>query len=287
MERLNRDRGRASMSEGKVRTFFAYVDERFLLVRAHPAVKIVALIVLNVVPWLVEAPVPLAAFLASLLLLATVLRAPLGKLKNYLVYILLVAQAVVLSYALGSKIPGSVAYVKYPWGCYVTEMTFLYMAMVMLRIAGMLVGSTLIFLSLRDVDVVYGLKSLGVPFAAAFVFNLAMRFSALFLDDYAKVRDAMLLKGVRLDVGGPLERAKLLSRTAVPLMVIAVRRMQDLSFALELKGFPPKGKRTYIYTFRWKLADTIALALLIVIVISVVALKVATRLLSFPGWPLV
>jgi energy-coupling factor transport system permease protein len=159
--------------------------------------------------------------------------------------------------------------------------------MVMLRIAGMLVGSTLIFLSLRDVDVVYGLKSIGVPFAAAFVFNLAMRFSALFLDDYAKVRDAMLLKGVRLDVGGPLERAKLLSRTAVPLMVIAVRRMQDLSFALELKGFPPKGKRTYIYTFRWKLADIIALALLIVIVISVVALKVATRLLSFPGWPLV
>ena len=273
------------MDGGRVRTFFTYVDERYVLVRAHPAVKMVSLVVLNVTPWIIEAPVPLAFFLASLLLAAALLKAPLSKLRNYLPYLLLVAQAVVLSYVLGSRIPGNAVYIEFPWGCYVTDRTLLYMASVMLRISSMLVGSTLIFLSLRDTDVVYGLKSLGVPFAAAFAFNLALRFSALFLDDYARVRDAMLLKGAKLDAGNPLERAKLLSRTAVPLMVIAVRRMQDLSFALELKSFPPSGKRTYLHQFRWSRFDVAALALLAATTAGVVVAKMVSPLLSFPGWP--
>jgi len=275
------------VEKGKVRTFFTYVDERYALVRAHPAIKIVSLVVLNVIPWVIEAPVPLASFLTSLLLAAALLKAPLSKLKDYLPYLLLVAQAVALSYVLGSRIPGNAVYIEFPWGCYVTDRTLLYMASVMLRISSMLVGSTLIFLSLRDTDVVYGLTSLGVPFAAAFAFNLALRFSSLFLDDYARVRDAMLLKGVRLDAGSPLERAKLLSRTAVPLMVIAVRRMQDLSFALELKGFPPSGKRTYFYRFRWSRADVAVFALLVAATAAVAVAKVATPIFRFPGWPFV
>lgn len=275
------------VEKGKVRTFFTYVDERYAFVRAHPAVKVVSLVVLNVIPWIIEAPVPLAVFLASLLLAAVLLKAPLGKLKSYLPYLLLVAQAVVLSYLLGSKIPGNAVFIELPWGCYVTDRTLLYMASVMLRISCMLVGSTLVFLSLRDVDVVYGLKSLGVPFAAAFAFNLALRFSGLFLDDYARVRDAMLLKGAKLDAGNPLERAKLLTRTAVPLMVIAVRRMQELSFALELKGFPPKGKRTYIHQFRWSCADIAALLALIAATAGVAVAKTVSPLFNFPGWPFI
>jgi energy-coupling factor transporter transmembrane protein EcfT len=276
-----------SVEKGKVRTFFTYVDERYMLVRAHPAVKIVSLVVLNIIPWIIEAPAPLAFFLASLLLAASLMKAPLSKLRNYLPYLLLVAQAVVLSYVLGSRIPGNVVFIEFPWGCYVTDKTLLYMGSVVLRISSMLVGSTLVFLSLRDTDVVYGLKSLGVPFSAAFAFNLALRFSALFLDDYARVRDAMLLKGAKLDAGNPLERAKLLSRTAVPLMVIAVRRMQDLSFALELKGFPPSGRRTFLYQFQWSRFDAAAFALLTVATAGVVIAKIVSPLLSFPGWPFV
>lgn len=275
------------MESGRVRTFFAYVDERYLFTRAHPVIKVLSLVTFNLLAWFIEAPAPLALYLAGLLLAAALLKAPLAQLKNYLPYILLVAQAVVLSYVLGSRIPGSVVYVTLPWGCYVTDRTLLYMASVMLRISCMLVGSTLVFLSLRDTDVVYGLVGLGIPFTAAFSFNLALRFSSLFLDDYAKVRDAMLLKGAKLDVGGPLERARLLSRSAVPLMVIAIRRMQDLSFALELKGFPPRGRRTYLYRFRWSWADIVALAVLVSALVIVASAKLLSPVLSFPGWPFI
>ncbi len=273
------------MGGGRVRTLFGYVEESCLLTRAHPVVKVLSLVALNVLAWLIEAPVPLAIYLSGLLLAAALARAPLRRLKGYLPYLLLVAQAVVLSYALGSRIPGAVVYATLPWGCYVSDRTLLYMASVMLRISCMLVGSTLVFLSLRDTDVVYGLRGLGVPFSAAFSLNLALRFSALFLDDYARVRDAMLLKGVRLDAGGPLERARLLSRAAVPLMVIAIRRMQDLSFALELKGFPPRGRRTYVHEFRWSWADTAAAAALVATTVGVAVAKLLSPLLSFPGWP--
>lgn len=273
------------MSSARVRTFFTYVDESYLLTRAHPVVKVLSLVAVNLVAWIVEAPVPLTLLLFSLLVAAILLRAPLGRLKSYAPYLLLVAQAVVLSYVLGSRIPGNVTYVNFPWGSYVTDRTLLYMLSVMLRITCMLVGSTLVFLSLRDVDIIYGLKGLGIPFTAAFSLNLALRFSSLFLEDYARVRDAMLLKGVKLDAGSPLERARLLSRTAVPLMVIAIRRMQDLTFILELKGFPPSGRRTYIYTFKWGPVEAIASAALVAATLAVIFAKVFSPLLSFPGWP--
>jgi energy-coupling factor transporter transmembrane protein EcfT len=70
-------------------------------------------------------------------------------------------------------------------------------------------------------------------------------------------------------------------------MVIAVRRMQDLSFALELKGFPPSGRRTFLYQFQWSRFDAAAFALLAVAAAGVVVAKIVSPLLSFPGWPFV
>ncbi|MEM1690988.1 MAG: energy-coupling factor transporter transmembrane component T, partial [Thermofilaceae archaeon] len=220
--------------------------------------KVLALIIFNVVAWIIEAPIPLLAYFVALASLYPVLRVPFRSLAKALPYLLLVAQAVTVSYILGSKIPGSVVYFELPWGSFVSDRTLMYMVTVMLRISCMILGSTLVFLSLRDVDLVYGLMGLGFPFTAAFTIALSMRFSILFIEDYARISEAMLLKGARLDAGNVIERAHSVLLTGVPLMVLALKRMQELSYVLELKGFLPKGKRTYIYEFVWKQEDVVA-----------------------------
>jgi len=274
------------MDKLKTKTFLTYLDSSNPLLLLHPCVKVLALIIFNVVAWIIEAPIPLLAYFIALASLYPVLRVPFRSLAKALPYLLLVAQAVTVSYILGSKIPGSVVYFELPWGSFVSDRTLMYMVTVMLRISCMILGSTLVFLSLRDVDLVYGLMGLGFPFTAAFTIALSMRFSILFIEDYARISEAMLLKGARLDAGNVIERAHSVLLTGVPLMVLALKRMQELSYVLELKGFPPKGKRTYIYEFVWKQEDVVA-AILLAVLLATSALLRILGLFGFPGWPFV
>ncbi len=271
--------------ERRYRTFFLYVEETPLL-DMHPAVKLLALLTINLVAWLLEAPIPLLILLALLISSYVLLRVPLSRIRRFLLYALLVSQAVVVSYALGSRIPGHVVYAVLPWGAYISDMTLLYMATMIMRFASMLVGSTLLLSAMRDVDVIYGLLSFKVPYTAAFAFNLAFRFSSLFLDDYKMIRDAMILRGAKLDEGGILQRARNYSRMGIPLTVIALRRMNELSYVLEIKGLGFKGRRTHLHEFRWSARDICAVLLLLGSLAAVAALRLATDLLSFPGWPL-
>jgi len=270
-----------------MRTFFLHVEEKSPLLRAHPALKILALLVVNLLAWILEAPIFLLALLTALLISYRAFGIPLSRMARFLVFAGLIAQAVMVSYLLGSKIPGRVTYLVLPWGSYVTDMTLLYSLTMILRFVSMLVGSTLILAVMRDVDIVYGLKSFGLPYSLSFAFSLAFRLSSLFLEDFKMVKDAMLLRGAKLDKGGILERARNYSRMGVPLTVIAVRRMNELSYVLEAKGFASSRKRSYLYEFKWNSLGICAALFLVGLVALALLLRLSTDLVTFPGWPLV
>ncbi len=269
-----------------MRTFFLHVEEKSPLLRTHPAVKVLALFTVNLLAWVIEAPIPLLLLLITLLVLYKVSRVPLARISRFFIFILLIIQAVVVSYSLGSKIPGNVIYAEFPWGSYISDMTLLYMATMIMRFVCMLVGSTLILAVMRDVDIVYGMLSLKIPYMFAFIFNLALRFSSLFLDDFAMIKDAMTLRGARLDKGGILERARNYSRMGIPLTVIALRRMNELSYVLEIKGLSQAAKRTYLYKFDWQTTSVLAAVVMLAVLAFSIAMRFSTGVFSFPGWPL-
>lgn len=269
----------------KKRSFFIYIEESSPLVGLHPTIKILLLMAVNVLAWVMDAPIALTLLLAALLLAFKISRVPIARLKRFLLYVLLVSQAVIVSYTLGSKIPGEITFVNLPWGAYITEKTLLYMATVVLRLTCMLVGSTLILSVLRDTDVVYGLLGLGVPYRAAFTFNLALRSSIMFLDDYSKVRDAMVLRGAKLDSGGIVERGRNYSKMGIPLVVIALRRMTELSYILDIKGLSRKGRRTYLYEYKWYLKDILMVTAIFSAIVVALVFRFIFGHASFPGWP--
>jgi len=271
---------------GSVRTFFMHVEEGSPLLKLHPSVKLISLLVINLVAWILEAPIPLLLMLLLILAAYVFGRVSLRRLGRFVAFAIVVAQAIVVSYLLGSSIPGRVVLLRLPWGTYVSDMTLLYIAAMMLRFANMLLGSTLVLSVTRDTDIIYGLVSLKVPFLAAFAFNLALRFSSLFLEDSRMVRDAMMLRGATLDKGNPITRARLYSKMGIPLTVIALRRMAELTYVLEIKGLGARRRRTYLHEFEWRAGDAAALAILLAALAAALSARAATRLVAFPGWPL-
>jgi len=270
-----------------VKTFFLHIEDNSPLIKLHPVLKILLLIVINIEAWIIESPLILLIVLTVMILSFKPLKVPLSRIARFLLFAVMIVQAIAFSYLLGSTIPGNIVLLKLPWGTYVSDMTLLYAFTMILRFLTMLVGSTLILAVMRDVDITYGLISMKVPFSIAFTISLAFRMASIFLEDYFKVRDSMALRGTNFSSGSIFEKANKYSRLAVPLMVLGVRRMMELTYILEAKGLGLRKKRTYLYQFPLKASEKLAIVVLTSLMCLSIVAKVSSRLLSFPGWPFV
>jgi len=267
------------------RTFFLHIEENSPLIKLHPLLKISFLITVNVLPWIIDMPLLLVIMLMCLLALYKIMRIPLKRLCKFIVLSIVIIQAIMFSYIFGSKIPGRIVYVSFPWGTYVSDKTLLYAITVTLRFLNMLIGSTMILAVLRDIDIIYGFLYLKIPYSIAFTISLALRSATIFIDDYFRIRDAMVLRGVNFDKGNIVTRARNYSRLAMPLMVLGVRRMIELGYILEVKGLGDVKKRTFLYEFPLRPIDVALLMFMVCLVVVTVVLKYFLQVIRFPGWP--
>lgn len=268
-----------------LRSFFVYVPKDSPLHRLHPMPKFFILITINLLAWIIEAPVPLLSILILALMSFRIARIPLRKMAKFLVVVVLITQGIMASYLLGSTIPGEVIYYRLPWGAYASEMTLLYAFTMVLRFVVMLVGSTLILATIKDRDVIYALASTRLPYAFSFVVNLAFRTMSIFFEDFFKVRDAMILRGTDFSGGSPVAKAKKYVHIGVPLAVLAVRRMIEMTYTIEAKGFTLAARRTYYHEYKFRKTDVFLSALLVTLVVVAIVAKWWLGLLTFPGLP--
>ena len=266
------------------RTFFSYVPSESPLVGLHPLPKVALLLAINLVALIIEAPIPFILLIAFIAIGFKLLRVPLIGIKKFVIVVIIASQAVLISYLLGSSIPGKHVYIIYPWGTYVSEMTLLYAATMIMRYTTMLLGSTLILVTTSDRDIVYGAAALKLPYTLSLMMSLAFRTATIFAEDFMKVRDAMILRGASFHEGPPLERAKKYANVFTSMIVIALRRLMDVAYAVQAKGFGAAPKRTYYREYRLRISDAVITALLIASVLSVYFLKYSVGILAFPGW---
>jgi len=266
------------------RTFFTYIKSDSPLVRMHPLPKVALLLAINFVALIIEAPIPFILLITLIALGFKLLRVPLIGLKKFVIVVIIASQAVLISYLLGSSIPGKHVYITYPWGTYVSEMTLLYAATMIMRYTTMLLGSTLILVTTSDRDIVYGAAALKLPYTLGLMMSLAFRTATIFAEDFMKVRDAMILRGASFHEGPLLERAKKYANVFTSMIVIALRRLMDIAYAIQAKGFGAAPKRTYYREYRLRISDVVITALLIASVLSAYFLKYSVGILAFPGW---
>jgi energy-coupling factor transport system permease protein len=130
---------------------------------------------------------------------------------------------------------------------------------------------------------IVGLVKARVPYTLAFVFSSTLRFFPLLVGDLQSIIEAQRLRGLAFERMGPLRRARVYAKVAVPLILGAVVKSQMLEVVLQAKAFSGSPDRTYYHESRLTYADYVVLVLSALFFLAAVALYFALGVGKFGG----
>jgi len=104
-------------------------------------------------------------------------------------------------------------------------------------------------------EMALGLHRLGLPYPAAFSLSLSLRLAGQFSDTARMVFEAQRVRGLDLEGGSLPSRVARLAPMLVPLLVLSLRRVNQMAMAMESRGYGG-GPRTSWLDFRWRTLDT-------------------------------
>lgn len=243
---------------------FLYLRNDTLLHRLHPATKIAGLILLLVATVAFVSPVEQLAVLGFVLLMVYVSRSA-KNLKRILPLVITVMLFSCITWSLFKRV-GAPFWAFGPFA--LSRESIGYGVAMGLRLDAMLI-SGMVFVSCTKVEeFAFGLRALGLPFPVSFALSLAFRLVPLFFTRITIIVQAQQSRGLDLQTGNVLQRARKYVPLLVPIFVYAIRDTDLLSMALESKGFGMGGQRTEYQKFRVAWYDYS-------ILVSLVALNVA------------
>lgn len=120
--------------------------------------------------------------------------------------------------------------------------SFFYAVKMSLRFILMLI-SGLLFLSITPLEEISdGLILLKAPYGIAFAISMSFRMVILFISTGFTIVESQKVRGNQIDKGGILKRIKSYIPLLIPLILNGIKKAENLTAALESKGFSPKNK---------------------------------------------
>jgi len=113
----------------------------------------------------------------------------------------------------------------------------------------------LIVLTTETSQMVVALIRVGVPYKLAFVFSATLRFFPLLMSEIQSITEAQRLRGLDLTSMGPLKRVSSYGQMAVPLILGALLKSQQMEIALQSRAFSGRKDRTYLHTSSLSVSD--------------------------------
>ena len=105
----------------------------------------------------------------------------------------------------------------------------------------------------------YPLKLIRFPVhEIAMTLSIALRFIPTLLDETDRIMKAQASRGVDFNRGNLFKRFRAVISLIIPLFVSAIQRSEELSDAMEARGYDPKGKRTRYRKLSFTYRDIIA-----------------------------
>jgi energy-coupling factor transport system permease protein len=117
------------------------------------------------------------------------------------------------------------------------------------------------------------LQRLGLPAdELAMVFTIALRFVPTLAQQLEKLLKAQAARGADIHGGAnPVQRTRQLLPVLVPLFLTTLRRGEELTLAMEARGYTGGPGRTHYFRLRFGTKDVIALAIIGVLVVGLFA----------------
>lgn len=131
-----------------------------------------------------------------------------------------------------------------------------------MRLVSMLILSAVFFASTDATEIGDLLSNIGFPPYIAFSFVIAIRFIPVLAEDAQNIIAAQQSRGLELSKGNLFARIKKMIPILIPLVILAIRRAQQLAEALESRAFGSE-KRSSYYEYKISGNDILAVFYLV------------------------
>ncbi len=153
---------------------------------------------------------------------------------------------------------------------------------IILRLIMMISITMLLTSTTKPMDLTYGLEWYMKPLKylhfpvheVAMTLSIALRFIPTILDETDRIMKAQASRGVDFNRGGLFKRFKAVISLIIPLFVSSIERSEELSNAMEARGYDPKGKRSRYRILKFHLCDLLAFIIIGIIFGSLLTLLI-------------
>ena len=251
--------------------FLEYVPGDSLLHKLNPVAKLLFAVLFAIACFCTGNVV----FLCIMLLLGIAMAASCGMLKQtmglmkaVLVFSLVLAVLLVFTTPQGDVI------LQLPWG-YIGTGSFLAAFATIVRLEAAAIPLFLTFYVTKLTDLSNAVvKVLHVPYKYAFTFASTVHFIPVFMNDMKGIMEAQTARGVEFDVGGIVNKVRLMVPLCVPLLVSSVRKTNSAAIAAEVRGFNLRTRQSGYKEYPLKGVDIAALVLAVVLLAVSISLQV-------------
>ncbi|MGY5139298.1 energy-coupling factor transporter transmembrane component T family protein [Mycoplasmopsis gallinarum] len=147
-----------------------------------------------------------------------------------------------------------------------------------LRIYTMILATSLLVMTTKPVlltkaieDLLWPLKLLFIPVhIIAMIISITLRFIPTLLDEAQRIIKAQASRGIDFRNGKIKEKARSFTTLIIPLFVISFSRAEDLSNAMETRGYDPYEKRTRYRSLKWEWQDYLIFILFVGLLIFII-----------------
>jgi energy-coupling factor transporter transmembrane protein EcfT len=152
------------------------------------------------------------------------------------------------------------------------------------QFAGLVLGAAVLTMTTPPSDLVAGIERLlrplsrvGIPSQdLAVMIAMALRFMPMLLEEYDRLRTAQMARGADFTTGSLALRTRAVAALAVPLLLSAFRRADELAVAMEARGYR-RGPRTTLRELAFSRRDLEACAVMASFFLANFALRMAIR----------
>jgi energy-coupling factor transport system permease protein len=104
-------------------------------------------------------------------------------------------------------------------------------------------------------NMIVGMVQAKVPYKLVFIFSSTLRFFPLLFEEIQMIIEAQRLRGLAMEKMGPAKRVRVYGKVAVPLILGAMVKSQQLEVVLQSKAFTGSSDRTYLHESVLRRAD--------------------------------
>lgn len=155
------------------------------------------------------------------------------------------------------------------WIFTVTDGAVDYATRMALRLAFLIMGTSILTFTTTPVELTDGIESLMRPLKVikfpvhdvAVIMSITLRFIPILMEETDKIIMAQSSRGADFSSGGLLKRAKALLPVLIPLFVSAFRRAEELSLAMDSRCYNATDKRTRYKKMKMGFRDVVGIVL--------------------------